>query len=53
MWRNSEEVSNPLLGGNDHGELLIFRIPVSAIPAPGPIALAGLGGLMLARRRRS
>ena len=53
MWRASESVADPLQGGNDHGELLIFRIPVTAVPAPGPIALASIGGLMLARRRRS
>lgn len=51
MWRGSQSVADPLQGGADHGELLIFRIPVS-VPAPGPLALAGLGGLMLARRRR-
>lgn len=52
MWRDIEGV-NPLQGGASHGELLVFRIPVSAIPAPGPIALAGLGGLFLTRRRRN
>lgn len=51
MWRGTTE-GDPLQGGANHGEMLIFRIPV-AIPAPGPLALAGLGGLLLSKRRRS
>lgn len=37
--------------GNDHG-LAIDNFSFSAVPAPGAAALLGLGGLMIARRRR-
>lgn len=37
--------------GNDHG-LGIDNFSFSAVPAPGAAALLGLGGLMVARRRR-
>jgi hypothetical protein len=37
--------------GNDHG-LSIDNFEFSAVPAPGSIALLGLGGLVAARRRR-
>lgn len=50
MWRGIES-GDPLSGGANHGEFLIFRIP-GVVPAPGPIALAGLGGLFMARRKR-
>lgn len=51
MWRDVDGV-DPLQGGASHGELLVFRIPVSAVPAPGSFALVGLGGLLMTRRRR-
>jgi hypothetical protein len=51
MWRSSTENANPLIGGADHEEYLIFRMPTS-VPAPGALALAGIGCLGLARRRR-
>jgi hypothetical protein len=38
--------------GNDHG-LAIDNFSFSAVPAPGAIALLGLGGLAAARRRRA
>ena len=37
--------------GNDHG-LSIDECTFSAVPAPGSVALLGLGGLMMGRRRR-
>lgn len=37
--------------GNDHG-LAIDDVSFSAIPTPGAIALLGMGGLMISRRRR-
>lgn len=37
--------------GNDHG-LAIDNFSFSAVPAPGAAALLGLGGLIVARRRR-
>ena len=37
--------------GNDHG-LAIDNFSFSAVPAPGAAALLGLGGLLVARRRR-
>jgi hypothetical protein len=48
MWRANGE-SNTLIGGANHGEYLIFR---TVVPAPGALALAGMGGLLVARRRR-
>lgn len=48
MWRSSG-ASNPLQGGANHGEYLIFR---TVVPAPGALALAGMGGVIVARRRR-
>ena len=41
---------NPFSPGANHGEFLVFR--VQGIPAPGAIAMLGLGGLMMLRRRR-
>lgn len=49
MWYNTPGDDNPLDGGSGAGEMLIFR---TAIPAPGTAVLAGLGGLLVARRRR-
>lgn len=37
--------------GNDHG-LAIDRVRFSAVPTPGAVALLGLGGLAMGRRRR-
>lgn len=50
MWRATGE-SDPLQGGANHGEMLIFRIPTD-VPSPGPLALAALGGLLASKRRR-
>ena len=49
MWHGSEEDADPLNGGSGAGEMLIFR---TAVPAPGALAVMGLGGLLAARRRR-
>lgn len=37
--------------GNDHG-LAIDDVSFSAVPAPGALALTGIAGLLIARRRR-
>ncbi len=50
MWRATGE-SDPLQGGSNHGEMLIFRIPTD-VPSPGPLVLAALGGLLASKRRR-
>ena len=51
MWRNVPGDDNPLLGGADAGEMLLFRIPVS-IPGSGSgMALACGFGLLAVRRR--
>ncbi|MDX9912779.1 MAG: hypothetical protein RBS39_13205 [Phycisphaerales bacterium] len=58
MWYNEDPASigNPFSAGPEgpdgHNEFLIFRIPVSAIPAPGSMVLLAGGGLLVARRRR-
>lgn len=49
MWRNAD-VSDPLQPGGNYGEYLIFRMV--AVPTPGATAMLGLGGLLVARRRR-
>lgn len=52
MWGNPGNVTNAFVGGANHEEWQLFRIPVSQIPAPG-VGSAGLllaGGLL--RRRR-
>ena len=49
MWYNTPGDPDPLEGGSGAGEMLIFR---TAVPAPGAATLAGIGGLLLARRRR-
>ncbi|MGH7241980.1 MAG: PEP-CTERM sorting domain-containing protein [Phycisphaerales bacterium] len=50
MWWNNPDAADPLRGGTSAGEMLIFSMQ---IPTPGALSLAGLGGLCLARRRRS
>lgn len=51
MWNQIAGVANPLQGGANHDEYLIFRIE-TAIPAPGAFAaLAGVGLVGLRRRR--
>lgn len=50
MWYATPGDDNPLDGGSGAGEMLIFR--TAAIPAPGAAMLAGIGGLVIARRRR-
>ena len=51
MWRTNGDDANPLIGGTDTEEYLIFRMPTS-VPAPGALALAGVGCMALSRRRR-
>jgi len=48
LWIRWVEVNDP---GNDHG-LSIDNWSFSATPAPGPVALLGLAGPMVFRRRR-
>ena len=38
---------------NPHGNDLIFHADIVVIPEPGSMALLGLGGLLIARRRRA
>ncbi len=50
MWVNIPSRTNPLTQtGDGYGEVLIFR---TVVPAPGPAALIGMGGLLIAKRRR-
>jgi MYXO-CTERM domain-containing protein len=49
MWKNVPGDPDPTQGGSGAAEMLIFR---TSVPAPGPVALLGLGGLAMARRRR-
>lgn len=57
MWYNEDPstISNPFAAGPEgtdgHHEFLIFRIPVSNIPAPGAGALLLLAPLCASRRR--
>lgn len=48
MWRNVGE--SPLQGGANHGEYLIFSF--TAVPAPGSMAMLGMAGMIMGRRRR-
>jgi hypothetical protein len=48
IWGNPKDVSNPFVGGKNHGEYQIFRL---AVPTPGSIALGLMGSLLLVRRR--
>jgi len=50
MWADVDGDPDPTRGGSDEGEMLIFRM--TNVPTPGAVALLGLGGLALARRRR-
>lgn len=49
MWATQIGDTDPLVGGIDVGEYLIFCIPV---PTPGALALAGMGGVLAIRRKR-
>ncbi len=49
MWKASNESVDPIHGGSGANEMLIFR---TVVPAPGSMALLGLGGLVGLRRRR-
>lgn len=48
MWRSAGE-ADAFRGSHAEPQMLLFRTPV---PAPGAIALLGLGGLLTVRRRR-
>ncbi|MDX9910943.1 MAG: hypothetical protein RBS39_03830 [Phycisphaerales bacterium] len=52
MWRNVAGDDNPLDGGADAGEMLLFRIPVT-IPSPGSHACLLAGAMLLSARRRA
>lgn len=49
IWNNVTN-GNPFNPGYNHDEFLLFR--VRGVPAPGSLALLGLGGIVAARRRR-
>jgi hypothetical protein len=49
MWASQPNDTDPLIGGVDVGEYLVFCIPV---PTPGALALAAMGGLLAIRRKR-
>ncbi len=49
MWASQPNDTDPLIGGVDVGEYLVFCIPV---PTPGVLALAAMGGLLAIRRKR-
>jgi hypothetical protein len=48
MWRSAGE-ADAFRGSHGAPQMLLFR---TAVPAPGAIALLGLGGLLTVRRRR-
>lgn len=50
MWTAVPGDVDPLVGGSGYGETLLFRI---AIPTPGAVALAAMGGLLVTRRQRT
>lgn len=51
IWNNARGSGNPFNPGYNHDEFLIFRVP--GVPAPGSVALLGLGGALAIRRRRA
>ncbi len=51
IWYNSNASPNPLIPGFNHDEFLVFRFK-GFIPAPGSLALLGVGGVLAGRRRR-
>lgn len=59
VWYNSNNASNPTLGGFNHDEYLIFRISVAASEVNVPessslvLMLIGLAGLVLIRRKKA
>ncbi|MDQ7012864.1 MAG: hypothetical protein Q9O74_03085 [Planctomycetota bacterium] len=50
IWNNARGTGNPLFGGYNHDEFLIFR--VAGVPTPGTAGLLALAGLTAIRRRR-
>ena len=50
IWNDARGSGNPLSGGYNHDEFLIFRVP--GVPAPATAGLLGLAGLGAMRRRR-
>lgn len=50
-WATVAGDTDPLVGGVDAGEVLIFRM--TNVPTPGAAALLGLGGLAACRRKRA
>lgn len=53
VWAPDASGGNPLVPGANHGEFIVFRIVGEAVPTPGSVAVLGLGGLVLSRRRRT
>lgn len=49
MWADTPNGQNPFEPGNDWQEYLIFSFNV---PSPGALALGGMGGLIILRRKR-
>jgi hypothetical protein len=49
MWRNYAGDADPTIGAPSSAEMLVFR---TEIPAPASAAMAFIGALMFARRRR-
>jgi hypothetical protein len=55
MWHGVEGVADPLRGAHGAGEMMIFRTALASpppVPAPGAVALIGIGGLLMTKRRR-
>lgn len=51
IWNNSNGSPDPTQGSVNHDEFLVFRV-TGAAPEPGAMALLGLAGAVMSRRRR-
>ncbi|MCB9841455.1 MAG: hypothetical protein H6809_07385 [Phycisphaeraceae bacterium] len=51
IWHNANNSPNPLNGGFNHDEFLIFRYQ-GIVPAPAGLGVFGAAGLLAGRRRR-
>lgn len=53
MWRGGDGSGDPLRSDAGAGEMLLFRMQVGEIvPTPGSVAVLGVAGLTMMRRRR-